>query len=341
MNDREREEIIDLCNACFGESPDFTRFYFNAKYRPGRALAIRRDGRPAAALLLVPYAFSRAGRLLDMAYISWACTRADCRGEGLMTRLLADAFRHARSHGFALAALIPGDPSLFDYYRRFGFSPVFERVAIEERGEGPVDAPRQVTEVAPDDAHAFLAARVWRRDNRVQHDREDFTVISASVVDSGGALLAARSPDGGIEGVALVAPSPGRVIVEEWASDAPPARHSLARAIADRWPGCVQEWRGVADGGGARRRHGMARILDVNAFLADHAARHPDEHLSIEVLDEIIPENRGVFITRDGACHRVPPSSVRPVAVMNIEQLTSFLLQDDPSLPPYMSLMLD
>ncbi|MDR0544847.1 MAG: GNAT family N-acetyltransferase [Odoribacteraceae bacterium] len=340
MNDREREEIIDLCNACFGESPDFTRFYFNAKYRPGRALVVRRDGRPAAALLLVPYAFSRAGRLLDMAYISWACTRADCRGEGLMTRLLADAFRHARSRGFALAALIPGDPSLFDYYRRFGFSPVFERVAIEERGEGPVDAPRQVTEIAPDDARAFLAARVWRADNRVQHDREDFTVISASIADSGGALLAARAPGGAIEGVAVVAPDPGKIIVEEWASDAPAARHSLVRAIADRWLGRVQEWRGPTGSVASRHHHGMARLLNVSAFLSDHAARHPGETLAIEVLDEIIPENRGLFILRDGACHRAH-STAAPVVVMNIDQLTSFLLQDDPSLPPYMSLMLD
>ncbi|MDR2413847.1 MAG: GNAT family N-acetyltransferase [Odoribacteraceae bacterium] len=340
MENATREELVDIWHDCFDVSDEFVRLYFTAKYRPGRARAYRENGRVVASLILVPYRAATPGRVVDLAYVAGACTREERRGEGIMTRLLADSLRDARAGGYALSALIPSGEGLFEYYKRSGYSAVFDRARVEERDDGH-DYPLSVTrEISPGEARAFLDARLPPSGTRVLHDSEDFEAIAEELALSGGAIIAAFSPGDLIEGVALVAPEDGKVIIKEEISDTPGARHALARAITTCWPGKKQEWTRIPGPADATKPYGMARVLDAGLFLRLHAARHPGQCRLLQVVDEIIPGNNGTFALEHGHCRRVQGVTGRSVERMNIEELTGFLLRDD-IYPPYMNLMMD
>ena len=64
-------------------------------------------------------------------------TRASRRGERLAGRLLEDTHAHLAARGYAGAILVPSEPSLFDFYARFGYTPCapMQTVVCEAAGE--------------------------------------------------------------------------------------------------------------------------------------------------------------------------------------------------------------
>ena len=91
----------------------FLADYFN----PKRLLSIESEGKMVAMAHLVPFD-SEIGRL---AYL-YALTTAEAhRGKGFASQLVDEAMKRACDEGFRAVILIPGTPSLRDYYARLGF----------------------------------------------------------------------------------------------------------------------------------------------------------------------------------------------------------------------------
>jgi GNAT superfamily N-acetyltransferase len=336
-----REEVMALWRACFGDSGEFTRFYFDAKYRDENAL-VHRDasGTAVAALQSIPYEMTYAGGVISATYVSGACTLPAWRGQGIMTRLLARSLRRDRQRGIALSLLIPGSAGLFDYYGRQGYAPVFEYRVVEEEAAREGVPGLQAREARPAEAFPYFDARSRERGCCVQHDREDFSAIVTDLHAGGGTLLGAFTASGSIAGVALAVPAGGRVLVKDFACDSPAARRALVAGLAARWQGWRQEWRELPVAGAATR-HGMARVVDAGRLLQAYAASRPGERLAIRVADEILPANSGVYMLRDGECRHVKRHAGTTDAVMDAGELTGWLSRRFPGDPPYMSLMLD
>ncbi|MDR2131661.1 MAG: GNAT family N-acetyltransferase [Odoribacteraceae bacterium] len=341
-DDATRAGVMELWHLCFGDTREFIRFYFNAKYRAGNTF-VHRDARGTivAALQMVPYRMTYAGRTVAISYLSGACTRPERRGEGIMSRLLTGALLEMQARGVALCALIPGEERLFHYYGRMGFVPVFDYRAVEWTGDGEGAA----REVGPGDeameaVYRYFQARMLERGCCVQHDREDFSAIVEELLASGGALPVAFTAAGAVEGVAFAVPVEDRVVVKEHACDSPAARRALSRALSGRWPGRRQEWREVPLAGPVVH-HGMARVTDAGALLRAYAAHYPGERQTIRVTDALLPANDGRFEIRGGRCRRAGRSAGAADAGVDAGELTRRLLTRFPGHPPHMSLMLE
>lgn len=111
----EQSQLRALWRACFPEdTQDDIEQFLLSRYDPARCLTVRRDGRIAAMLHLVPF-----GRTV---YIYAVATAPDCRQQGLAGSLLREAIARARAEGFRCAALIPGSDDLRRWYAEYGFA---------------------------------------------------------------------------------------------------------------------------------------------------------------------------------------------------------------------------
>lgn len=111
----EQSQLRKLWRACFPEdTQDDIEQFLLSRYAPARCLTVRRGGRIAAMLHLVPFG--------DTAYIYAVATAPDCRQHGLAGGLLREAIDRARAGGFRYVALIPGSDDLRRWYAGFGFA---------------------------------------------------------------------------------------------------------------------------------------------------------------------------------------------------------------------------
>lgn len=115
-------EMKALYRACFFESEAETDAAFAAAFAPGSAL-VAREGGALAAMLMFPRFF--CADAAPGGYVYSACTAPAHRGRGLMPRLLAMAEEEMAARGDGFSFLVPGEKSLFDYYRRFGYETGF------------------------------------------------------------------------------------------------------------------------------------------------------------------------------------------------------------------------
>lgn len=121
-----KQQIIDLWRLSFNDTEEFIRLYFDRVYKEENTLVIEKDGQVVSALQMLPYTMTYYGTEISVAYISGACTLPSMRGKGLMKQLMQKAFDEMKYRSVAVAALIPADPWLFDYYRELGYTETFD-----------------------------------------------------------------------------------------------------------------------------------------------------------------------------------------------------------------------
>jgi GNAT superfamily N-acetyltransferase len=338
-----KQEVMALWRCCFGDSEEFTRFYFDAKYQDENTMVWRdAKGAAVAALQMLPYRMTFAGEEINVSYVSGACTHPSRRREGIMSRLLAAALRRERERGVSLSVLIPQEDSLYAYYRRQGYSPVFTYHPVEERDGGEVPGLEVREAEAGDELTttllAYFEARIRERAYCVQHDRDDLAAVAEDLLSGSGSLLGAFTSDGEIVGVAFAEPSCGNVQVKDHVCDSPEVRHAIVGSLAKRWPGFTQVWRELPAEEPVTP-HGMARVLNMELLLHFHAVAYPEESLGIQVTDELFPDNTDLFSRDRGTCHRGKRNGV--LVKMDAGGMTSWLLRRRPGSHPFMSLMLD
>ncbi len=123
----ETEAIRALWNHCFPGDELYREYFFTWLYKPEQALVALSDGRLAAMLHQIPQAFvAPDGGVMPARYLYAIGTHEEFRGRGLCGALLDQTFfdMHLRREG--LATLVPASESLFRFYARFGFEPVFD-----------------------------------------------------------------------------------------------------------------------------------------------------------------------------------------------------------------------
>ncbi len=90
--------------------------FFSVGFSPERCRCIQDDGFVAAL-----YWFDCPWEDKKIAYIYGVATKKSRRGQGLCAALMEDTRRHLQNLGYHGAALVPADPALRAYYRKFGF----------------------------------------------------------------------------------------------------------------------------------------------------------------------------------------------------------------------------
>ena len=117
---RSEEETVlrALFTEAFGEE-GFTDLFFRTGYAPARCLAAF-DGVLLAAL----HWFDCSLEGQKAAYIYGIAAFESCRGLGIGSGLIRSALDELKKRGYTSVFLVPAEPSLFDYYERFGFRAV-------------------------------------------------------------------------------------------------------------------------------------------------------------------------------------------------------------------------
>ena len=109
-----------LWQEAFGDSDAFLDIFFTQGFDPARSLCISENDTPVAAL----YWFDCSCNGRKIAYLYAVATARSHRGQGLCRRLMADTHKILANQGYSSAVLVPGEPSLFDFYEKMGYQTI-------------------------------------------------------------------------------------------------------------------------------------------------------------------------------------------------------------------------
>lgn len=110
-------ECRELWKRVFGDEREFVDLFLSEVYRPENTLVRYAEGHVAAMLHIVDIA-TKYG---PTGYLYAIATDPARRGRGLASELVTEAVALLRERGYKAAMLIPSEPSLKEFYARFGF----------------------------------------------------------------------------------------------------------------------------------------------------------------------------------------------------------------------------
>lgn len=313
-----KQQIIDLWRNSFHDTEEFISLYFDRVYKEENTLVIEKNGQVVSALQMLPYTMTYYGTEISIAYISGACTLPSMRGRGLMKELLQNAYEEMKYRKVAVAALIPGEPWLFDYYRKEKYTKAFDcSELIYNRPETPVYAP-EITVMPPkvpsmDKLYHYFNSKLRERNCCVLHTKDDFVTILRDLELDGGEMLTALDEDENPIGMAFVLPADksepeaGRSVyikemlykddrVASLLLQEATLQNNVDRAIY-RMPPVIPETRAI----------GMARVIDTDRLIGHWLSTHKDSPLTEKELksmdDRVLTEilmgypNREAYIS--------------------------------------------
>lgn len=124
----DRPALAALWREAFGDGPEFIDFVFDRFAGLENIWLEEQDGLPAASACAVPVTMGP----LRGVYLYGVNTRADLRGQGLMSRLLGQVHAEAARRGRDFAVLVPEGARLFDFYARLGYETRFYHRLVEK-----------------------------------------------------------------------------------------------------------------------------------------------------------------------------------------------------------------
>lgn len=264
--------LKELWKTAFGDEYEFTDILVkNGFLMPEGVFSIKDEDKTVSALNAVNYPFGFFGKT-ELTYICSAATLPEYRGKGLMSDLIRDTLKKLSCQGKIFAALIPMRKSLFDYYAKFGFSPVF---GISK------DSPSAFDTTGNDSAFEAYTAKYAARNLCCFKDKKRFFGAADEYGYEDGLLLTGKS-------VAFSAWDNDAVVVREYAGM---TFGELINGIKNRFPGRNITVENPPEAGKSFIPNGMCRLLDVNAAVKRISA-DKEADFDFTVRDELIVKNR-------------------------------------------------
>lgn len=127
----DREGIISLWHESFGDNRKEIEFFLDNKYIPGNTVVCEENGKIISQLFLLDGEMHINGEDYPSYYLYAACTSKECRGKGIMGKMLEFARNLAYDRGIYFICLMPAEESLYNYYSNFGYKTAFKRKIIK------------------------------------------------------------------------------------------------------------------------------------------------------------------------------------------------------------------
>ncbi len=149
----DKSDFSALCNLwkiSFGDTDEYILNFLNRRFTDNNTVVFKENGVALSVLFLLDGKMKIGKSTYPARYIYAACTHPDCRGRGLMSRLIEFAAEKSVEAGYGFLCLTPAEPSLFGYYSRCGFATSFvtERVCVDRKTLAAVAG--EYTEYTPD-----------------------------------------------------------------------------------------------------------------------------------------------------------------------------------------------
>lgn len=330
-----REQVMDLWKLCFHDTDEFTRFYFDHKYKSENTLVYSEQGEVVAALQMLPYPMTFYGATVYCSYISGACTNPAVRSKGIMKSLLHSALGRMKDRHIPLSILIPQEQWLFDYYKRAGYTAAFyglwqkNRVIPGNNVTNVVRLKREDAIRSISEYYSYFTNRMQQYDCCVQHTEEDFNSILLDLYASGGGLLVAHDTEGAISGMAFAIPQESQLLFTELLYESEDDRQQLMEKAACYWKRERVEYKLFANTPDSTP-FGMLRIVDALDVLDKVAQAQPTWQVVLRVTDEILPDNTAFYQIRGGKCCKTSIFEGPVNCSLNIEELAQMLIGNKP-----------
>ena len=189
-------EVAKLWQDVFHDSDDYVELFFNRVYKPENTLVIKRDDHIISALQMIPYTVKLHERIVRAAYLCGLCTLPSEQGRGYMKKLIHDAMRQLQKRGDGLAFVIPAEPSLFNFYRKLGFtSPVNQTTETRFFDDYIINVWDRncpyTFETCTSEYFTYFDRKQQELDKTILHDASDFeTILQELKIDEGQAFVA-------------------------------------------------------------------------------------------------------------------------------------------------------
>ena len=126
-NEKGRSEV--LYRAAFPEDKDaFVNYYYSYVTKNNKILVLEQEEEIASMLHLNPYRLSVNGTVCDAYYYVAVATRADCRHQGMMRKLLHKSLNDIYEEGHPFTYLMPANKAI---YEPFDFRIVYQQKKVE------------------------------------------------------------------------------------------------------------------------------------------------------------------------------------------------------------------
>lgn len=122
--DSIKEDVYSLWQMCFGDTKEYTDFYFRWKVVDNQILSMYKENVISSMLHLNPYELMVQGKNIVTNYIVGVATREDDRRKGLMKTLLETAINQMYKQNMPFTYLMPAKESI---YLPFGFRIVYNQ----------------------------------------------------------------------------------------------------------------------------------------------------------------------------------------------------------------------
>ncbi len=119
--------IVSVWKEAFGDSEKDIRFFLDNHYKADNAVVYDSNGEVASVLFLIDGFMHIKGKDYPSYYLYAACTMKKYRGRGIMSEMLEFTKNVAFNRQKFFVALKPAEDSLYNYYSRFGYQPVFSK----------------------------------------------------------------------------------------------------------------------------------------------------------------------------------------------------------------------
>ncbi len=362
--DNFKQQIIDLWRISFPEdTEEFIRLHFDRKYKEENTLVIRQGDTIASVLQMIPYKMTFYDKEIETSYISGACTHPSLQSNGFMFRLLSDSFMEMYRRGIALTTLIPASEKVSDYYKKAGYTFVFDYSQVNYPiasllGKNITTSKYIVGEwnsSGLDDIYPYFTEKEHKRPFCVQHSKEEFSAILEDFHNDNGTLFYIKNSfNNHFCGLAFAVLSEEQVLIKEFLFEGEGEKNLLLWTIAEKFNDAREIICATPPCGDSYFHLGMARVINVEYLLSHYARFFPEKEFTLKITDPIISLNEGIYIIKNGTVSKETrnASQEKPVE-MSIDQFTQAILgyhieelpgqmeKFFPSSNPYMSLMMD
>lgn len=259
-----------LWRACFPDTNEFIRLFFDEVYQDENALVIEKQGQIVSALHLLPYSMTLNGTTFPVSYICGVGTLPDERGHGMMGRLMQETEEELKRRNTPLALLIPAETWLFDIYRKYGYSEAFA-YSIETYTRQPLQTPDHIhisiAETTAPGLYSFFDKKLRERSACVLHTEPDFMIIRKDLDISGGKLLIATDIRNKVTGMAFTLPEQDKAsaFIIELLYDNKAVKEHLLYATAELYNASKVNYQTPPNKDSFHLK-GMAKIMDENYF---------------------------------------------------------------------------
>ena len=297
-----QNELRALWQEAFPEDSEaYLDYLFAHKYRPEFCRLLLKGEELAAALHVLPLSFSLCGRALELPFYYGVATLQKFRYQGCAKTLLRASLYELREKGIQAAALYPFH---YGFYRKMGFGLLNTCAAFEIPASSlaALGAHSEAGEATPEGMLAAFSAMVARFEAAPLRTLERCAGRLAEWKSDGGSTLAVPG------GYALFALEEERADIEELVYTDGRALRALLTKLGEvaRTTGCKvvsgtlpegefpHAWFGDSRAMACADPGAMVRPVDLPALL-EGCETELTEPLALEIVDEFLPENSGVW----------------------------------------------